>query len=669
MINNSSKINIKKYYRPDIDGLRALAIIPVIFFHLKIAGFSGGFIGVDIFFVISGYLITSIIVRELNENKFSLIRFWERRIRRILPVLFFIIIVTTIASYFITLFPTDFINYGQSLVAQSLFVINIFFMRIGDYFAAPAETITLLHTWSLAVEEQFYVLFPILLYLIYKISKKFLLPTLITIGILSLTYSIYLVNINPNEVFSIPFIPHIWGGATNASAGFYFPLARAWELLAGGLLVITTWKIKNKSVAEILSMLGVLSILSTVFFVTDKSEFPGLIALAPVLGTLAIIVANTKHKTLVSQILSHPVLVWIGLISYSLYLWHWPLIVLSQQYLNTSLTQYQSGLLFVTTFILSIFSYHLIEKPFRNKTIIKKSWQIFSFGLFSTATIVILGVTIISKDGFPNRAPEAARAIALAASDTNPREYECYRNNYRQIFGEVEACTLGEKLSNENISFVLWGDSHSNAIMPVFDKIATEEKIQGKFFTAAGCPPLVTENSLKKDPQCTTKGQMTINYIKDNNIKLVFLVSSWESYYPHFDNEGNHTISEALTETIDKISTSTQIVIMQRIPNQPEFDVRELFYDSIKTKILPTVYVYKTDYFELTKDSREAIKKLAKERNNISVIDPTNIYCSDNICSVSQNKKIIYTNGNHLNTTGAMMSKELIKPFLLKIET
>jgi peptidoglycan/LPS O-acetylase OafA/YrhL len=162
----------KSHYRADIDGLRALAVIPVIFFHLKIAGFSGGFIGVDIFFVISGHLITSIIMRELQEERFSLLRFWERRIRRILPVLFFVLLVTTIASYFITLFPTDFVNYGQSLAAQGLFIVNIFFMRIGDYFAAPAETLPLLHTWSLAVEEQFYIVFPIALLLIYNIKES-----------------------------------------------------------------------------------------------------------------------------------------------------------------------------------------------------------------------------------------------------------------------------------------------------------------------------------------------------------------------------------------------------------------------------------------------------------------------------------------------------------------
>lgn len=226
-------------YRPDIDGLRAVAVIAVLLFHLKISGFAGGYIGVDVFFVISGFLITSILLRDLQRGKFSLIEFWKRRIRRIFPVLFFVMLATAMASYFFILFPTDYSTFSQSLVAQSLFLINIFFMRTGSYFAAPAETAPLLHTWSLAIEEQFYIVFPVLLFVLFTALKRYLLTTLTITTIASFMYSVWLVNIAPDQAFSLPFIPHVWGGATNLSAGFYFPLARFWELLAGALLAVT----------------------------------------------------------------------------------------------------------------------------------------------------------------------------------------------------------------------------------------------------------------------------------------------------------------------------------------------------------------------------------------------------------------------------------------------
>lgn len=651
----------KDYYRPDIDGLRALAVIPVIFFHLKIAGFGGGFIGVDIFFVISGYLITSIIMREIKEERFSMIRFWERRILRILPALFLVLAATTIASYFILLFPTDFVNFGQSLAAQGLFIVNIFFMRTGDYFAVPAETIPLLHTWSLAVEEQFYIVFPILLAIVYKISKKAVLPVVAFIGFISLVLSVYLIDVNPNAPFTIPFLPHIWGSASHESAGFYFPLARAWELAAGGLLSLFVITIKNRTFAEILSASGLGLILYGIIFLSSESAFPGLAALFPVLGTIFIIVANTNRKTFVSELLSFPVLIWIGLLSYSLYLWHWPLIVLTKQYLNSPLTGTQVGLVLTVTFILSILSYRYIETPFRKKTILKQRWQIFTFALLTVVVSVSAGVYINKQNGLPNRTPEAARAVALAAADTNPREYECFRNNYRQILGKVPPCIIGEQNSDVEPSFVLWGDSHSNAIMPAFDKIATEKKVRGIFFAIGGCPPLSVDTPLKKDPQCAINDIKVLDYVTSHNIKTVFLVSSWKENYPHVSDDGNHTIYEALAETINKIPTSTQVVIMERIPLQTEFDIRKFFYKAVQTGSTPTLSLSLSEHLEDTKESRSAIEKLANERNNVSYIDPTPILCSEDKCDLSHNNEIIYSDGNHINNVGAKLLKPTIE--------
>ncbi|MBP6924079.1 MAG: acyltransferase [Candidatus Pacebacteria bacterium] len=654
----------KPHYRPDIDGLRALAVIPVILFHLKIAGFGGGFIGVDIFFVISGYLITSIIMREIREERFSMVRFWERRILRILPALFFVLVVTTIASYFVILFPTDFISFGQSLAAQGLFIVNIFFMRTGDYFAAPAETIPLLHTWSLAVEEQFYIVFPILLVIIYKLSKKAVIPVVALIGLVSFVLSVYLINVSPSAPFTIPFLPHIWGSASYESAGFYFPLARAWELAAGALLALSAFTIRNKVVAEVSAVTGLVLIVSGIVFLTSESAFPGLAALLPVLGTVLIITAGTQRKTFIGEILSFPVLVWVGLISYSLYLWHWPLIVLTKQYLSSPLTGTHTGLILIATFLLAIFSYHFVETPFRKKTFLKKRWHIFTFAFFTVVATVSAGVYMTKNKGLPERAPEAAKAVALASADTNPREYECFRNNYRQILGEVPPCIIGDQSSNTVPTFVLWGDSHSNAIMPAFDNIAKERGARGVFFAIGGCPPLSVGIPLKKDPQCSINDIKVLDYISKNNIKTVFLVSSWKENYPHITDGGNHTIYQALSETIDKIPNSTHVVIIERIPLQTEFNIRSTFYTAVRTGSVPDIAVKKSDHEKDTLQSKAAILRLTTERDNVSSVDPATIICDEAKCPISYNGTIIYFDGGHINNTGALLLKPLLEIFV-----
>ena len=201
--------------------------------------------------------------------------------------------------------------------------------------------------------------------------------------------------------------------------------------------------------------------------------------------------------------------------------------------------------------------------------------------------------------------------------------------------------------------------------MPVFDKLATNNEVSGIFFATGGCPPVVLENTIRKNPQCTKKGETTLRYISDNDIKTVFLVSSWSENYKHFDDDGSHTVLEALTETIDQIPLSTNIVIMQRIPKQPEYHVRTLFYDSIKTKSVPTLSISKTSYLDQAKNSRAAIQTLA-ERDNVTIIDATDTLCPEDVCEISQDNKIIYADGNHLNTTGAYLLTNLIEPYIIK---
>ena len=652
-------------YRPDIDGLRAVAVIAVLLFHLKISGFDGGYIGVDVFFVISGFLITSILLRGLQQEKFSLLEFWKRRIRRIFPVLFFVMLATAVASYFVLLFPTDYSTFSQSLVAQSLFLINIFFMRTGSYFAAPAETAPLLHTWSLAIEEQFYIVFPVLLLVLFTSFKRYLLATLATATVASFAYSVWLVNIAPDQAFSLPFIPHVWGGTTNLSAGFYFPLARFWELLVGALLAVTGWHIKNKSVAEVTAAGSLITIALTVVFLDDSYAFPGIAALFPVLATALLIAANQNHRTFVQQILAFPVMVGIGLISCSVYLWHWPLIVLAKQSTGLILSQTAIQVIIIATFVLSIISYHLIERPFRTPKLWSQSWQVFGAAVVSIGILVSIGLYGVVGDGLPKRAPEPASAIAVAAADTNPREFECFRNNYRRIFGDVPQCLIGSTDETARPSFMLWGDSHANAVMPGFEQAANETEKQGLFYAVGGCPPLITDTAFNRDPQCTTHNQNALHYILENDIETVFIVARWKESYPLHTDTKTHTIYEALTETIDLIPESTNIVILHTVPQQSDFESRTLFYRTIHTQILPVIQTPRDAYITTNQQSRQTIEQLAMERMNVSTIDPGDVFCDDKICSYSKNGTILYTDTNHLNTTGALQLVPLVSQYLL----
>lgn len=295
-------------YRRDIDGLRAVAVLPVIFFHAGFPLFSGGFVGVDVFFVISGYLITGIILSELAAGKFSIITFYERRARRILPALFFVIAVSMILAW-LWLLPGDMRDFSDSVFAVALFFSNVVFWRRTDYFATSSELAPLLHTWSLAVEEQFYLFFPPLLILVWRFSRQHLLAVIIILSTLSLAIA-------------------QWGVAHEPGAAFYLLPTRGWELALGSAIAIWCHKRSvptlGPAIDQTLSLLGLTLIAGSVFLYDEHTPSPGLAMLAPTIGT-GLILLYAKPATWAARLLSLPPLVTVGLLSYSAYLWHQPL--------------------------------------------------------------------------------------------------------------------------------------------------------------------------------------------------------------------------------------------------------------------------------------------------------------------------------------------------------
>ena len=338
-------------YRAEIDGLRALAVVPVILFHAGFELFSGGFVGVDVFFVISGYLITTILIEDIENKRFSIVNFYERRARRILPALFVVMFIALLPAYFVML-PDELQNFGQSLVATTLFANNMLLYLTTDYWALQAEFKPLLHTWSLGVEEQYYVLFPIFLIFAWRFGKNRVFWIIVVMAAISLMLS-------------------EWGWRNKATTNFYLGPTRAWELFAGSIAAFIVQK-QGVQKNNPLALLGLSAIIFSIFFYDENTPFPSVYALVPVFGVVLLVLYADK-ETIAAKLLSTKGFVGIGLISYSTYLWHQPVFSYSRMLSNGELS-FISGLMAIfITIIFAILTWKFIEQPFRKKDILARN--------------------------------------------------------------------------------------------------------------------------------------------------------------------------------------------------------------------------------------------------------------------------------------------------------
>lgn len=398
-------------YRPEIDGLRALAVVPIILFHAGFELVSGGFVGVDIFFVISGYLITTILIEDIENKRFNIVNFYERRARRILPALFFVMLVC-IPFAWMWMLPDPLENFGQSLVAATLSANNVLLYLTSGYWDLASEFKPLLHTWSLGVEEQYYILFPLLLLLTWRFGKSVVILSIVVITFLSLALSGWLSSKNPEAAF---FLIH----------------TRAWELFAGSIsaFIVQRQGVQNNNS---LSLLGLTSIIFSIFFFDETTPFPGVYALVPVLGAV-LLVLYANNKTLAGKFLSAKGFVGIGLVSYSAYLWHQPLFAFLKIYQQTEPSHIMNGMVIVATFLLSFVSWKYIEKPFRNKSLINVKVflviiTISSFGLLG------FGFSAHKSHGFVERVFDESVSSEDLDISYNRRNFIYKKDSFRSNF-------------------------------------------------------------------------------------------------------------------------------------------------------------------------------------------------------------------------------------------
>lgn len=367
-------------YRREIDGLRAVAVLPVILFHAGFSTFSGGFVGVDVFFVISGYLITGLIAAELETGTFSLAAFYERRARRILPALFLVVLVCLPAA-FLWMAPGDLATLGNAMTAVAIFASNVLFYRTSGYFDPDADLNPLLHTWSLAVEEQYYVFYPLLLWVVWRLGRPLLLFSLSLGFILSL-------------------VAAQWASRVYPPAAFYLLPTRGWELLLGGLVAL--WQLPRADPAHIVSELasaaGLAMIIGAVFLFNALTPSPSIYTVIPTFGTALILMAATP-ATLVGRLLGTRLLVGIGLVSYSAYLWHQPLIAFVTYTSPDEPSRALLGALCAMSLLLAVVSWKLVESPFRDRTRFSRS-HIFRQAVVGSVIMLMLGLLVSKSGGF-----------------------------------------------------------------------------------------------------------------------------------------------------------------------------------------------------------------------------------------------------------------------------
>ncbi len=503
-------------YRPEIDGMRSVAVLLVLLFHAKIPGFSGGYVGVDIFFVISGYLITLDIVRRRDQEGFSLISFWFRRIRRIFPALVATILGTLALAALV--FPApEFIRAGKMAIAAILSLGNIGLYHQNGYFHPSSHESPFLHTWSLGVEEQFYLVWPLVILATLRFGGRRALAFVIgSIIVLSLSFAQFMLS-------------------RDASFAFYMLPTRAWELATGGLLAMATIR-GIRSVAPHTAIAGTLvglaMIMTAGMTYTDTTPFPGVAALLPCVGAALIIATGDAAGNPAGQLLAHPVMTFLGRISYSLYLIHWPILVFAGAYWIEGIDLAGRVGLMLVSVILAYLSWRFVENPVRRFSSSAHQWRRWvSVAVGSVGVVGIVSVGIILTNGLPSRGPSPAWLDRSATQYARFQESPCLARGAN--IPASRRCAV--QPSSTDFTAVLWGDSHAAQLIPAFRRAVEEAGIGGRIITKAGCPPLPgfdIEPSSAMLRECTAFNHDALQAIlRDPSVKLVFIAGRWDSFF------------------------------------------------------------------------------------------------------------------------------------------
>jgi len=641
-------------FRADINALRALSVVLVVLYHFRVPPFAtGGFVGVDVFFVISGYLMTRIIVSGLERGDFSALRFYAARARRIVPALLALCIGVLAVGWYVAL-DRDYRLLGKHVVSAATFVSNIAFAREDGYFEADSASKWLLHTWSVSVEWQFYLIYPLLLMAIWR-----------TFAPSRRALSRYLSMLTVAGFF------YCWVQSQQRPTWAFFALdARAWELLLGGLLVFMP-QVPRRA-APALVVLGLGLILLSGLKLADASRWPGTLTLMPVLGAALVMAARIDHELLTWRPLQ-----WTGDVSYSVYLWHWPVVVtLSYLGLLAQPTMVIAGI--VVSLILAQISYRMIEQPARRR--ISGTGRSLVAALATGALVSGIGMVVYLGNGFPQRLNAEQRVAAKAMRDFNPRRDQCFLTGKA---GEDPGfyCRFGAQTGATSTAIVA-GDSHSMSVIGAADRVARDLGITVEYWGYSSCP--FVDGYARSDIRCVQRNQALEARIRSTGYP-VLLVGRWSAYFLGESGYGADPVwlrkasvgdvrlgepqfpvafLDGLQSAVCRIARSTSVAVLGPIPEMPTSVPKVLLRRALwQHSVDATVGVSIADYVDRHQPVRDVLAKVSTDCG-ASLLDPEGVLCADGVCPGIRNNVAQYFDDDHLSESGATHLEPLLRQWL-----
>ncbi|AMM14257.1 hypothetical protein AX768_09265 [Burkholderia sp. PAMC 28687] len=623
-------------YRADVDGLRAVAVVSIVVFHLTARFLPGGFVGVDIFFVISGFLISKNIYD--NVGAFSIPDFYIRRARRILPALIAVLIVSSACAAFL-LYPSELVAYAKSVIASTLFSANIYFYSTLNYFSPNADEIPLLHLWSLGVEEQFYIFFPLIAVALAKRSMRLLTISLLLCAAVSLAASAWMLKSSP-------------------SAAFYLIPFRAFELLIGSIIALPTFRAAQPSgTVTVLSFVGVAALLWSILRFDNLTVFPGFAALLPCAGAALLIFSGEASKGFVARLLASRSFVYIGRISYSLYLVHWPILVFGKRAFPHADPNYFALSAIAASFLLAALSYHLVEQPFRHARRAYSGRTVFSISAASMCFIVLLGGCVIERNGFPGSVDSrTAKTLAYLSYDLKPswKERTCFLDP-EQIANalDVSSCLP----HGEGRKVVLWGDSHAAQFAYGLEKTMAARGYLFGFMTASACAPAINYDAINR-PNCRALNDIVFQDIVTMHPDIVIMTASWRIE--------NNSQMDQLDETVKALHVKGINVVLLGVSPQFKQPLPVIVADRIKAgkDLAAAPEELELGYLNPTESYME--HRFAN-RPDVKYVSVMHAMCPDYKCPiVTADETPVHFDIAHLTTAGSDLYAKDLTPLILE---
>ena len=633
-------------FRYDINGLRAIAVLAVVIFHFNPQWLPGGFAGVDVFFVISGFLMTTIIFSGVEKNTFTLFKFYNARANRIIPVLATMSAVLLVFGWFY-LTPMDYSDLGRQVEKSAVFVSNLLFAKGGGYFDTAEHTKWLLHTWSLSVEWQFYIFFPILIVILRKyLSFTNLKRVVIGLFLASFTYCIYATY-------------------KDSKTAYFLLTSRAWEMLLGGLAFLYPWSMTSKIKKITVQSLGIVLIITSYFFMSKDTMWPGYMALIPVFGAYLIISSNYQNNF----VINNPAFQYIGQWSYSIYVWHWPLVVLGFYFAFENWWMYGIPL----SVLLGLLSYQLIEKiHFPRYSSWKELYKVNPFYIF--LVILACGYTIKKMDGMAFRVSEKITTILNEINNDYPQRCESVFTSKK-----FETCVIGNK---NNIKAIILGDSHADAVASSITSLFNLRKDGVIYAARSSCPYILNANFNENISFCTQINEDRHQFLKQHKNMPIFIVNRYlermegennidreNSQIIYFGNpkstkqEKYREFKNNFDKSICDISTNSPVYIVSTIPemgvNIPPLMAKQMM---IHHKILDNAVPY-AQYLNRSSQMNKLLEDVA-QKCNAKILDPSKILCQHGKCISEYNGRSIYRDGDHLSEYGNKLLTPMFKAAL-----